>query len=68
MEEALGIELKTQDEDIDTIGGLIMVRTGHVPKTGDIIKVSENVVAEVLDANLRSIKRLKIIYNEEVED
>jgi CBS domain containing-hemolysin-like protein len=45
-----------------------MVRTGHVPKTGDIIKVSENVVAEVLDANLRSIKRLKIIYNEEVED
>jgi CBS domain containing-hemolysin-like protein len=63
LEEAIGVRLKSEDEEVDTIGGLVMMRFGHVPKTGEVINIAPNIVAEVLDSNLRLIKRLKITYN-----
>lgn len=62
LESAIGIQLLQEDEDVDTIGGLVMLRVGHVPVKGEIVNLSENVVAEVLDANSRIIKRLKITF------
>lgn len=62
LENIIERSLLQEDEDVDTIGGLVMLRVGHVPSTGDIINLSENVTAEVLDANSRIIKRLKITF------
>jgi CBS domain containing-hemolysin-like protein len=62
LESAIGRSLLQSDEDVDTIGGLVMLRVGHVPATGDVVNLAENVVAEVLDANSRIIKRLRITF------
>ena len=62
LEKEMGLTLLQKGEDVETIGGLVMLRVGHVPAVGDIVHVSEDVVAEVLDANTRIIKRLKISY------
>lgn len=62
LEKEIGLKLLQEDESVETIGGLVMLRAGHVPAVGDIVHVSEDVVAEVLDANTRTVKRLKISY------
>ena len=62
IETIIGIELRNNDEDVDTIGGLVMTRAQHMPQVGDIVPIAENVTAEVLDANSRVIKRLKIVF------
>lgn len=66
--KVLGQELKSDDEEVDTIGGLVMMRSGHVPKRGTIVNLSENITAEVLDANPRTLKKLKITYSEPEEE
>lgn len=58
----LGTELKSEDEEVDTIGGLVIMRSGHVPKRGDIVPLSENVNVEILDSNPRTLKKLKITF------
>ena len=58
----MGLKLLQDGEDVETIGGLVMLRAGHVPAVGDIVHLSEDVVAEVLDANTRIVKRLKVTY------
>lgn len=62
LEKAIGLKLLQDGEDVETIGGLVMLRVGNVPAAGDIVHLSEDVVAEVLDANTRIIKRLKISF------
>jgi CBS domain containing-hemolysin-like protein len=67
IEKALGASLKSEDENVDTIGGLVMMRSGHVPKRGEVIHIFENIEAEVLSSSARYIKRLKIIRGEDFE-
>jgi magnesium and cobalt transporter len=62
LEREMNLRLLQDGEDVETIGGLVMLRAGHVPAVGDIVHVSEDVAAEVLDANTRIVKRLKITY------
>ncbi|ASP35508.1 CBS domain-containing protein [Labrenzia sp. VG12] len=50
-------------EDVDTLGGLLYVTVGRVPVRGELLFVPEEVPGfefEVLDADPRRIKRLKI--------
>ncbi len=44
----------------DTIGGLIAQRTGRVPARGELVAIPEGVEFEILDADARRIKRVKI--------
>jgi CBS domain containing-hemolysin-like protein len=46
-------------EDVDTLGGLITTLAGHVPVRGEII-VEGGLEFEVLDADPRRVKRIKI--------
>jgi len=64
IEKSLELELKSDDEDVETIGGLVMMRSGHVPKRGEIINISENAVAEILDSSPRALKKVKITKKE----
>jgi len=60
IERMLGITLKTDEDDCETIGGLVLARFGNVPAKGEVIKLSDNVVVEVLDVTPRILKQVKI--------
>lgn len=49
-----------EDEDVDTIGGLIFSILGHVPVRGEVIPSFCGYELEVLDADPRRIRRVKI--------
>jgi CBS domain containing-hemolysin-like protein len=61
LSEKLGTNLDemTDAEDVETVGGLVTALAGHVPVRGEIVSQGE-IEFEVLDADPRRIKRLKI--------
>ena len=62
VEAAIGIRLRTDedDEEIDTLGGVVFLRTGRVPARGEIVPHESGVEFEVVDADPRRIKRLRL--------
>jgi len=62
FEKTLGREFATpdQEEDVDTLGGLIFTMAGRVPERGEIIKHADNLEFEIIDADPRRLKRLRI--------
>lgn len=62
FEVASGFNLRTSDEDcdIDTIGGLVFLRIGRVPARGEVILHETGVEFEIVDADPRRIKRLRV--------
>ncbi|MEI6572116.1 MAG: hemolysin family protein [Alphaproteobacteria bacterium] len=59
---ALGVDFSRDDEveEIETIGGFVGFLAGRVPIRGEIITGVENLEFEVLDADPRRVKRLRI--------
>ena len=47
-------------EEVDTIAGLVSALAGHVPARGEIIKLGEALECEVLDADPRRVKKIRI--------
>ena len=47
-------------DDIDTLGGLIVTLAGRVPSRGELIAGPDGLEFEVLDADPRRVKRLRI--------
>jgi magnesium and cobalt transporter len=62
LENVLGTQLSSVDDEFDTIGGLIMVKSGSVPEKGEVIHITEDIIAEILEATPRTIKQIKITY------
>lgn len=62
LEAALGLTLRTgeEDEEIDTLGGLVFLRVGRVPARGEIVSHESGAEIEVVDADPRRIKRLRV--------
>lgn len=62
LEERLGVSLLKPEEeaDIDTLGGLVFALVGRVPARGEIVLHAAGIEFEVLDADPRRVKRLKI--------
>lgn len=48
------------EEEIDTLGGLVFMLAGHVPARGEVIRHPDGPEIEVLDADPRRIKRLRV--------
>ena len=46
--------------EVDTLGGYLVMRAGHVPVRGELVPGPNSFEAEVLDADPRRIKRAKI--------
>lgn len=63
LENVLGTKLKTTDDEIDTIGGLVMAKSGSVPEKGEVVDITDNVVAEILESTPRTIKQIKLTYS-----
>ena len=49
-----------EDDDVDTLGGLVFALAGSVPVRGEIVLHPAGVEFEVLDADPRRIKRLRV--------
>jgi len=62
FEPVLGVALRMTEEDqeIDTLGGLVMIRTGRLPVRGEIVPHESGVEFEVVDADARRIKRIRV--------
>ena len=62
FEERLGSILTPEERnaDIDTIGGLVMALAGYLPARGEIITHSSGFEFEVLEADPRRLKRLRV--------
>jgi len=60
--EALGAPVASEDiaDDVDTVGGLIVTLAGRVPSRGELIAGPDGLEFEVLDADPRRVKRLRI--------
>jgi CBS domain containing-hemolysin-like protein len=46
--------------EVDTLGGYLVIRAGHVPVRGELVPGPETFEAEVLDADPRRVKRARI--------
>jgi CBS domain containing-hemolysin-like protein len=57
-----GIDLSTPetDEDVDSLGGLVTSLLGRLPQRGEIITHPAGFEFEVLDADPRRVRRLRI--------
>ena len=65
FEQAVGRKLIVGDdeEEIDTLGGLVAMLAGRVPARGEVVKHPEGLDFEVVDADPRRIKRLRVRLN-----
>jgi CBS domain containing-hemolysin-like protein len=63
LETRLDVKLLTpgEEEDIDTLGGLVFALVGRVPARGEIVAHPAGVEFEVLDADPRRVKKLRVI-------
>jgi len=62
FEAEIGVKLvePEDEEEIDTLGGLVSMLAGRVPARGEIVKHPAGFEMEVVDADPRRIKRLRV--------
>ena len=63
LEEALGngeLAPSELEEEIDTVGGLVVAIAGRVPRRGEVIAHPAGYELEVIDADPRRVKRVRI--------
>ncbi|MEM6578178.1 MAG: hemolysin family protein [Pseudomonadota bacterium] len=64
FEQALGFSLTEVDnvdeEEIDTLGGLVFMLLGRVPVRGELVEHPSGAEIQVLDSDPRRIKRLRV--------
>lgn len=61
--ETIGVPLPVDDEsleDVDTLGGYIFTHIGRIPVRGELIAITEGLEFEIMDADRRRIRRVKI--------
>ncbi|MBT3534744.1 MAG: HlyC/CorC family transporter, partial [Rhodospirillaceae bacterium] len=70
FEDRLGAILNDEEreEDIDTIGGLVFFLAGRVPVRGEIIRHESGVEFEILDADPRRLRRLRVCVSDHSAD
>jgi CBS domain containing-hemolysin-like protein len=62
LSAVLGIDFARagEGEEADTVGGLVVNHLGRVPVRGELVTLPEGIEFEILDADPRRIKRLRI--------
>ena len=67
FENEVGLSLTDHDdvdeEEIDTLGGLVVMLSGRVPARGEVVVHPNGPEFEVMDADPRRIKRLRVRMN-----
>jgi CBS domain containing-hemolysin-like protein len=62
VEGAVGYALPRPDpeDEIDTVAGLVAAIAGRVPQRGEVVALTDDLEAEITDADPRRIKRLRL--------
>jgi len=61
LEQAVGSFVSDEErEELDTLGGLVFSLAGRVPVRGELVKHSSGVEIEIVDADPRRVKHLRI--------
>ncbi len=62
FEKEIGLRLSDDemDEEIDSLGGLVFLLTGRVPARGEVVKHPSGAEFEIVDADPRRIKRIRV--------
>jgi|SRR5579862_647507 len=65
---ALGDEFAVGEaaQEVDTLGGYLVMKAGHVPVRGELVRGPDPFEAEVLDADPRRVKRVRIYRRKEL--
>lgn len=67
FQAAIGFDLTSHaeidEEEVDTLGGLAVMIAGHVPARGEVIRHPDGPEFEVVDADVRRVKRLRLRLN-----
>jgi CBS domain containing-hemolysin-like protein len=69
LEEHLKMKLlkPEEEEDVDTLGGLLFALLGRVPVRGEVVRHPSGLELEVLDADARRLKKVRI-YQPRAQD
>ena len=62
FEAEIGLKLADEDEndEVDTLGGLVFMLVGRVPTRGEVIPHDSGAEFEIVDADPRRIKRIRV--------
>lgn len=62
FERVVGEEIAApdEDEDVDSLGGLVFTLAGRIPERGEVIRHPKGYEFEVLEADARRIKRMRV--------
>ena len=63
FERLVDLDLSDEDDEVETLGGLIFAIVGRVPQRGELIRHKSGLIFEILDADPRRIKTLKIVLS-----
>jgi CBS domain containing-hemolysin-like protein len=68
LEEQLSLTLRPEDEEeeYDTLGGLIFEKLGRVPVRGEIVMLDGTARLDILDADPRRVRRVRITLLKEM--
>src|SRR5580658_6574441 len=67
--EQTGLDLGPEgdDEEVDTLGGLVVSLLGRLPQRGEIVRHPSGLEFEVLEADPRRVKRLRLRRPQDAE-
>jgi CBS domain containing-hemolysin-like protein len=62
LDETFGVDLlpEDQEDEADTLGGLVFEMSGRVPVRGEFIKHAAGLEFEIVESDLRRVKRVRI--------
>lgn len=62
LEAELGLQLRPEDEEEEfgTLGGLVFLLSGRVPARGEVVSLENGTEFEIVDADPRRIKRIRV--------
>jgi len=66
LAQALGpdFDVREHAEEIDTLGGLVFFALGRIPSKGEVVRAVPGFEFQILDADNRRIKRVRILRDE----
>lgn len=58
--EATGVALRSEDDEVDTLGGLVFSLAGRVPHRGEVLSHPDGFDFEVTEADVRKVRKILI--------